>query len=129
MPHDWYEFGTGWILDALETDPAAVVFVHCHMGINRGPSLTFATMLEMGYEPVAAIDRIRTTRPIAAVGYAEDALDWFHISHDIAADDRQTDRDALREWRAAHPHETIRIIRQIRRAEWSELLNASSQGN
>ena len=23
MPHDWYEFGTGWILDALETDPAA----------------------------------------------------------------------------------------------------------
>ena len=20
MPHDWYEFGTGWILDALETE-------------------------------------------------------------------------------------------------------------
>jgi dual specificity phosphatase 3 len=117
MPHDWYENGTGWIVEALETDPAAVVFVHCHMGINRGPSLTFAAMLAMGYHPVTAIDQIRTNRPIAAVGYAEDALDWFHVSRDIAADDRQTDRDALSEWRAENPHDTVRIIRQIRRGQ------------
>jgi dual specificity phosphatase 3 len=117
MPHDWYEFGTRWILHELDADPDAVVFVHCHMGINRGPTLTFAAMLEMGYDPVAAIDRIRTNRPIAAVGYAEDALDWFHISHDIAADDRQADRDALGEWRKENPHDTVRIIRQIRRGQ------------
>jgi dual specificity phosphatase 3 len=112
MPLDWYEAGTGWILEALETDPAAVVFVHCHMGINRGPSLTFASMLAMGYHPVEAIDQIRTARPIAAVGYAEDALDWFHISRDVAAKDRRADRDALGEWRAENPHDTVRIIRQ-----------------
>lgn len=117
MPHDWFEAGTKWVLDALSTDPNAVVFVHCHMGINRGPSLAYATMLAMGHDPAAAIDLIRTNRPVANVGYAEDALDWFHISRDIAADQRQADQKALSEWRAEHPHETVRIIRQIRRGQ------------
>ena len=30
-----------------------------------------------GLDPVEAIEMIRTNRPIAAVGYAEDALDWW----------------------------------------------------
>jgi dual specificity phosphatase 3 len=116
MPHGWYEHGTHWILEALD-DSDAVVFVQCHMGINRGPSLTYAAMLAIGYDPVAAIDIIRNARPVAAVGYAEDALDWFHISRDSAADERQSERAELRAWRSENPHDTVRIIRRIRRGE------------
>jgi len=50
------------------------VFVHCHMGINRGPSTAFAILLDRGMAPDAAFDLIRSKRPIAAVYYAEDAL-------------------------------------------------------
>jgi dual specificity phosphatase 3 len=117
MPHDWYDAGTGWVLDVLDADPDHVVFVHCHMGINRGPSLTYAAMLAMGYDPVAAIELIRNARPVAAVGYAEDALEWFHVSRDIAADERRAERDALGAWRAENPHDTLRIIRRIRRGD------------
>jgi hypothetical protein len=50
------------------------VFVHCHMGINRGPSTAFAILLDQGMAPEQAFDLIRAKRPIAAVYYAEDAL-------------------------------------------------------
>lgn len=50
------------------------VFVHCHMGINRGPSVAFAIMLNRGWDPIRAFDRIREKRPIAAIYYAQDAL-------------------------------------------------------
>ena len=50
------------------------VFVHCHMGINRGPSTAFAILLDQGMAPAEAFDLIRAKRPIAAVYYAEDAL-------------------------------------------------------
>lgn len=117
MPHSWYEEGTNWIIKALRADSYNHVVVHCHMGINRGPSLAFAAMLAMGHDPVKAIDKIRTARPIAGVSYAEDALNWFHVSRDIAADQRAADKAALRAWREANPHETTRIVRKIRRGE------------
>jgi len=50
------------------------VFVHCHMGINRGPSTAYAILLDQGWDPAEAFDLIRAKRPISAVYYAEDAL-------------------------------------------------------
>lgn len=50
------------------------VFVHCHMGVNRGPSTAFAILLDRGMDPVAAFDLIRERRPQAGISYAEDAL-------------------------------------------------------
>ena len=50
------------------------VFVHCHMGINRGPSTAFAILLDRGWQPWDAFDLIRERRPISAVYYATDAL-------------------------------------------------------
>lgn len=38
-------------------DPADGVLVHCHMGINRGPSGAYALLLAAGHDPVEAIDR------------------------------------------------------------------------
>lgn len=50
------------------------VFSHCHMGVNRGPSVAFAILLDLGHEPESAFDMIRKARPQAGIYYAEDAL-------------------------------------------------------
>lgn len=105
-------------------DPNGGVLTHCHMGINRGPSAAFAVLLDQGWDLVEAIDHIRQQRPIAAVGYAEDALDWWHRRQNTATGQRRTDQQRLELWRSANPHETIRIIRQIRLAEAAERRSA-----
>jgi dual specificity phosphatase 3 len=71
-------------------------------------------LLATGWDPIEAIDLIRTARPIAAVGYAEDALNWWHRRVDLGAAERVAERSRLRHWRADNPHDTVRIIRQIR---------------
>lgn len=50
------------------------VFVHCHMGINRGPSTAYAILLDQGFPARAGFDLIRAKRPVSAIYYAEDAL-------------------------------------------------------
>ena len=75
VPPAWFDR----VVAAADTAPAGTgVLVHCHMGINRGPSAAYALLLAAGHDPVEAIDLIRSQRPIAAVGYAEDALRWWH---------------------------------------------------
>lgn len=54
------------------------VFVHCHMGVNRGPSGGFAILLDRGMDPIPAFDLIRSKRRQAFVAYAMDALDAHH---------------------------------------------------
>lgn len=51
-----------------------VVLAHCHMGINRGPSMAYGILLDQGHSAIEAFDLIRKHRPIAAIAYAEDAL-------------------------------------------------------
>ena len=113
MPDSWFDRGVGFALDAL-ADPATRVVVHCHMGINRGPSMAYAILLALRWDPVEAIDTIRRVRPVAAVDYAEDALRWHHRRSGATTDRVQDDRRRLAAWRAAHPHDTVRIIRAIR---------------
>ena len=93
------------------------LLVHCHMGINRGPSAAYAVLLHEGWDPIEAIDLIRSARPIAAVGYAEDALDWWQRRNGIDHGERRSERARLARWRACNPHDTIRIIREIRARE------------
>jgi protein-tyrosine phosphatase len=50
--------------------PNGKLLVHCAMGINRGPSMAFRILLELGWEPLAALEAIRSARPIADIGYA-----------------------------------------------------------
>lgn len=116
QPLHWYDEGVEFIRDAL-ADPNARVLTHCHMGINRGPSLAYAAMLDAGFDPVDAIDMIRRARPIAAVGYAEDALEWFHDERDVAETQRNDDHLRLAAWHEANPLDVVRIIRQIREEE------------
>lgn len=114
VPFAWFEHAVGWIEQAWAQDPDAVVLTHCHMGINRGPSLGFAVLLAEGWDPVDAIATIRTARPHANVWYAADALEW-HLAR-TGADARTADeqRARLAAWREANPLDVVRIIREQR---------------
>lgn len=59
---------------ARVVDGGGKVLLHCHMGINRGPSAAYAVLLHYGYDVVDAFDLIRSKRPEAAIAYAMDAL-------------------------------------------------------
>ncbi len=76
VPAAWFQAGVDWALAAM--DAGGVVLSHCHMGINRGPSLGFAVLLALGWDAVDALDAIHSARPIAFIAYAEDALRWHH---------------------------------------------------
>lgn len=55
------------------------VLAHCHMGINRGPSMGAAILLDRGMAPVEAMRLIKARRPIAGIYYFMDAYD-AHIA-------------------------------------------------
>ena len=114
MPDAWFDRGVAFALDALAR-PETRVLSHCHMGINRGPSLAYAILLATGADPVDALDALRTARPIANAWYAEDALDWWHHRNDTPETVRHHDRRRVAAWRAAHPLDVVRIIAERRR--------------
>ena len=111
VPLEWFERAVSWIESA---GPDAVVLTHCHMGINRGPSLGFAILLALDWDPVEAIAAIRTARPQANVWYAADALRWHHARTGTDPRTAAEQHAALAAWREAHPLDVVRIIREQR---------------
>ncbi len=116
VPVEWFDGVVTWALEVLE-DPRHRLLAHCHMGINRGPSAGYAVLLGLGWDPVTAIDTIRRARPIANVWYAEDALRWHHWRTGASRRTRHHDRARLSRWRAEHPLDVVRIIREVRETE------------
>ena len=115
VPHAWFEEAVAWVEAAYEQDPEAVVLTHCHMGINRGPSLGFAVLLAQGWDPVEAISAIRAARPQANVWYAADALDWHHARTGVDAETAEQQREALAAWRDGNQLDVIRLVREHER--------------
>ena len=111
----WFDDGVAAVTGAL-ADPDARVVVHCHMGVNRAPSMAFAALLALGYDIEDGLDAIRDARPIAAILYAEDAVAWFadHSGWDTnwAAELRMQ----VRAWHATNRLDTAWVINRIRRA-------------
>ncbi|MDQ3104215.1 MAG: dual specificity protein phosphatase family protein [Actinomycetota bacterium] len=114
IPAAWFEVGVDFAMAALGGRPDGVVLTHCHMGINRGPSLGFAVLLHQGWDPVDALDAIRGARPIAFVAYAEDALDWHHARRGSTAEQLATDRRRVATWRKANELDLENVIRGVR---------------
>ena len=88
--------------------------VHCHMGVNRGPSMAFAYLLDQGWDPIKALVAIRSARPIAGIIYAPDAIRALAPvltarGLDIDAVTRQVD-----EWFDRNDIDVATIIRRIR---------------
>lgn len=115
MPDLWFDTGTDHVLAAL--NGGGTVLVHCHMGINRGPSMGFAAMLALGWDPIEALDRIRRCRPIAYVGYAEDALDWWLRKNGATRAERSGGQRRIRRWRRENHLDVANVIRQVRLKE------------
>ncbi|ROR89786.1 protein-tyrosine phosphatase family protein [Nocardioides aurantiacus] len=116
VPGAWFDRGVDWALEAV--DRGGVVLTHCHMGINRGPSLGFAVLLAQGWDPVQALDRIRSVRPIAWVAYAEEALRWHHDRAGSTPAQLAADQQRLADWRATHELDLAAVIRRKRAQGW-----------
>jgi predicted protein tyrosine phosphatase len=114
VPAAWFEEAVSWIEAAYAENPDAVVLTHCHMGINRGPSLGFAVLLAQGWDPVEAIAAIRAARPQANVWYAADALDWYHGRIGADAQTAAAQHAALAAWRDENSLDVVRVIREQR---------------
>ena len=114
VPHEWFEQAVAWVEAAYEQDPDAIVLTHCHMGINRGPSLGFAVLLSQGWDPVEAIAAIRAARPQANVWYAADALDWHHARTGADGKTAAAQHAALAAWRDENALDVVRVIREQR---------------
>ncbi len=112
----WFDAGVDAITMGLG-DPTARVLVHCHMGVNRAPSLAYAAMLELGRGVEQGLEAIRSARPIAAIAYAADAVRWFGERRSMDGGDVQAACDRARAWLASSPVATSWIISRIRRAE------------
>lgn len=118
QPDEWFEAGLAAAQLAFE-NPSGRVLVHCHMGVNRGPSMAFAILLGLGHDPVAALDAIRSARPIAAILYAEDAISWWHRRSGTPETIAYSERRRVRDWLRTNAVDVGWIISRIRRAEAS----------
>jgi dual specificity phosphatase 3 len=107
---EWFDAGLEFAVEAL-SDSEAILLVHCHMGINRGPTMAYRILLEDGHDPIEALEVIRSSRPIADIGYAADALDHYHRSHETPQDRQVHDRDRLKAWIRGYPTTGIHATR------------------
>lgn len=110
----WWNDGLAAVARARTANGRVVV--HCHMGVNRAPSLAYRILLADGVEPIEAFDRIRTARPIAAVLYAPSALDHHLRTIGTNEDDRIESILRLREHMFATDVDTMWVINRIREA-------------
>ena len=117
QPLEWWRTGLE-IAHQVLAEPDASLLVHCHMGVNRGPSMAFAVLVDvLDMEPVEAYRLIRTRRPQAYAIYAVDGLRAIRTLGNRSI--RSADIPALRE-HMAQDHtdaDIIATIGRIRRAE------------
>ena len=112
----WFDAGVAWVQAAL-ADPHNNVLVHCHMGVNRAPSMVFAVLLAAGWDVREALDRIVAARPIAAVLYASDALDWHHARSDTRDDELlRKERELVEQWVDDRLDDAVSIVGRLRTA-------------
>jgi len=111
----WFEAGLAIIREVRERGGCAVV--HCHMGVNRAPSMAFRMLLDAGVPTEDALDAIRAARPIAAILYADAAISHHLRSNDIDGEHAAVEKRLVREWHAANPVDTYWVISRIRQAE------------
>lgn len=113
MDDSWFADGTAFALQALQ-DEDAHVLIHCHAGINRGPSMGYATMLMLGWSPGDALAAITAARPIAWIDYAEDATQWWATTRGLSEDERAEAMKQVASWRAEHGAQYGTMLRQHR---------------
>ncbi len=109
----WFDEGIAALYEAKAAGSPRLL-VHCHMGINRGPSMAYAMMLEDGWDVVEALDAIRQARPIAAIAYARDALRAHYRRHGLDPATFAADLQRQQAWFEHNHIDVARVIRLIR---------------
>jgi dual specificity phosphatase 3 len=112
---EWFEAGRSVVKLVKELGGKALV--HCHMGVNRAPSMAYSMLLDDGYDHIEALEVIRDARPIAGIIYAPAA-----ISHHLRANGvdglTSTERKVqVRNWLSDNPVDLYWVISRIREAE------------
>jgi hypothetical protein len=89
------------------------ILVHCHMGVNRGPSALFAIMLATGWESLDALRAIRDARPISGIIYAPDAINWWAREQNLDSGVVAEMVDEVEAWLDRNPLDLYYVIRSI----------------
>jgi len=98
VPADLFNKGVEFAREAKRA--GGKVLAHCHMGINRGPSMAAAILMDRGMAPSTALRLIRTKRPISGVHYFMDAYD-AHVERSGRKADWQVRKFLHSQWYAA----------------------------
>ena len=96
-------------------DPSRKVVIHCHMGVNRGPSAAFTALITNGVDPIKALGQIRAVRPIAAMIYAGDAIQWFAAQQGKTQEQSDALFNSVLDWHLQNPLDVGYCIQQIGR--------------
>ena len=94
-------------------NPNRKAVIHCHMGVNRGPSAAFTALITNGVDPIAALDQIRSARPVAAMIYSGDAIQWFAGRQGLTEDQIDQLFEAVLNWHKQNPLDVGYCIQQI----------------
>jgi|TARA_Y100001951_G_scaffold89115_1_gene81220 hypothetical protein len=113
----WYTHGWQYYQDAMSYGDDQRVMIHCHMGINRAPSMAFYILLELGRTPTQALTEIRTARPIAACYYAISAWHTYSRAHGLRASARAEGLQEIEDYYTANRINLSRVIHEVRRVE------------
>jgi hypothetical protein len=108
----WFE-GIARVSADILAEPGRKVLVHCHMGINRGPSAAYAALLVAGGDPVETLDAIRTARPIASAMYSLDAIQWWADRTGMSPTEAAAAHAAVLTWHREHPLDVPYCISRI----------------
>lgn len=116
----WYRDGWDFYERLIEEDPNNKVLVHCHMGVNRAPSMVFYLMIKEGYEPKEALNLIRTNRPIAACYYANSAWNTFANDEGLSQDEKSDGFYEIDNFFVENQINLRDVIHQIRQVEYKQ---------
>lgn len=111
----WFDAGLDVIREVRARGGRAIV--HCHMGVNRAPSMAFRMLLDAGHEPTEALAMIRTARPIAAIIYADAAMSHHLRSAGAERSEIDAAKREVNQWLTDNRVDTYWVISRIRRAE------------
>jgi hypothetical protein len=108
----WFEAFTT-VVDTILADPERRILVHCHMGVNRGPSAAFTALITHGVDPIQALTQIRSARPVAAILYSFDAVQWFARRQGKTEQEVADLFQAVYDWHVENPLDLVYCIQQI----------------
>ena len=116
---EWFSAGVAHFEDlALR---GGRVVVHCHMGVNRGPSMAFAILLSQGWGITEALDAIAEARPIVGLIYADDAVRWWGRRNGWTQAQIADGVAQVNRWHRVNGIDVSQVIRAIRQAAREEL--------